>query len=237
MSSMTARGCTRKLSIHLGKGFSNHCLDRSKRGFERNSSLRRDVTELPLLLRNGPAHPSTPAMLELNRTLPEITGFSTTCQMAFSTRYEIYSRQPARRVQHRLRHRAPGVAVLSHGVEPDRRRLEPHPLRLPVDVQRTNARPAGELRPVSGGRHEKHRPRRARAAADYVRAQGIDTMFGFDLGVTRPIYKFLRHAGVRHIISYWGAPMSSVNTGLTCLLKRLSVALSRHGPDHCNDPP
>jgi glycosyltransferase involved in cell wall biosynthesis len=68
--------------------------------------------------------------------------------------------------------------------------------------------------------------------ADYIRRHGIDTVFGFDLGVTLPIYKSLRQAGVRHMISYWGAPMSSVNTGLKRLLKQLSVALSRHGPDH-----
>jgi glycosyltransferase involved in cell wall biosynthesis len=69
-------------------------------------------------------------------------------------------------------------------------------------------------------------------AADYVGEHGIDTVFGFDLGVSRPIYRPLRRAGVRHMISYWGAPMSSVNTGLKRLLKQLSVALSRHGPDH-----
>jgi glycosyltransferase involved in cell wall biosynthesis len=69
-------------------------------------------------------------------------------------------------------------------------------------------------------------------AADYVRGHGIDTLFGFDLGVTRPIYRSLRAAGVRHMISYWGAPMSSINTGLKRWLKQLSVALSRHGPDH-----
>ena len=69
-------------------------------------------------------------------------------------------------------------------------------------------------------------------AADYVRKHGIDTLFGFDLGVHRPIYKSLRRSGLRHMISYWGAPMSSVNTGVKRLLKQLSVALSRHGPDH-----
>jgi glycosyltransferase involved in cell wall biosynthesis len=69
-------------------------------------------------------------------------------------------------------------------------------------------------------------------AAEYVRQHGIDTVFGFDLGVARPVYPALRRAGVRHMISYWGAPMSSVNTGLKRLLKQLSVALSRHGPDH-----
>jgi glycosyltransferase involved in cell wall biosynthesis len=33
-------------------------------------------------------------------------------------------------------------------------------------------------------------------------------------------------------VSYWGAPMSSPNSGIRLFLKRLEVALTRHKPDH-----
>ena len=60
-------------------------------------------------------------------------------------------------------------------------------------------------------------------AADYVRKHGIDTLFGFDFGRPPHLqYKSLRRAGpASRMISYWGAPMSSVNTGVKRLLKRL----------------
>jgi glycosyltransferase involved in cell wall biosynthesis len=66
----------------------------------------------------------------------------------------------------------------------------------------------------------------------YVREHDIDTLFGFDQGVRRPAYRAFRQGGVRHFISYWGAPMSSLNSWLRRSLKRLDVALSRSGPDH-----
>jgi glycosyltransferase involved in cell wall biosynthesis len=69
-------------------------------------------------------------------------------------------------------------------------------------------------------------------AASYIREHDIDTIFGFDQPVTRPIYEHLRRAGIKHFISYWGAPMSSVNNWVVRLLKRLEVAMRRHGPDH-----
>src|ERR1700730_511487 len=71
----------------------------------------------------------------------------------------------------------------------------------------------------------------ARAAA-YMRTHGIDTILGFEQPVARPIYRDLRRAGVQHFISYWGAPMSSVNAWWRRSLKRIEVALQRHGPDH-----
>lgn len=69
-------------------------------------------------------------------------------------------------------------------------------------------------------------------ACDYVRRHGIDTLFGFDQPVSLPAYAALRRAGIRHFISYWGAAMSSLNPWPILLLKRLQVALARHGPDH-----
>jgi glycosyltransferase involved in cell wall biosynthesis len=67
---------------------------------------------------------------------------------------------------------------------------------------------------------------------DYVRKSSIDTAFGFDQGVARPAYKVLRQAGIRSFISYWGAPMGSLNRFPKLQLKRLEVALRRHKPDH-----
>lgn len=70
-------------------------------------------------------------------------------------------------------------------------------------------------------------------AQNYIERHGIDTIFGFDQPVSRPIYKYFRRGGVRHFISYWGAPMSSVFGLAKRTLKRLEVALlRRNGPDH-----
>lgn len=70
-----------------------------------------------------------------------------------------------------------------------------------------------------------------RTAQRYLEANQIDTIFGFDQPVRRPIYKYFRRAGVRHFVSYWGAPMSSVFGPLKRSLKRAEVAFARHGPD------
>ena len=66
----------------------------------------------------------------------------------------------------------------------------------------------------------------------YVKKNNIDVVFGFDQPVSRPSYKYLRRGGVKKIISYWGAPMSSINTGLKLKLKQLQVALTLNSPDH-----
>jgi len=75
-------------------------------------------------------------------------------------------------------------------------------------------------------------PAHWREVADYIQRHDIDTVFGFDQPVSRPIYRHLRQAGVRHFIAYWGAPMSSVFGPFKRLLKRIDVTLRRHGPDH-----
>jgi glycosyltransferase involved in cell wall biosynthesis len=69
-------------------------------------------------------------------------------------------------------------------------------------------------------------------AERYIRQHHIDTIFGFDQPVSRPIYPFFRKGGVKTFISYWGAPMSSIFGVVKRTLKRLEVALRRHGPDH-----
>lgn len=67
---------------------------------------------------------------------------------------------------------------------------------------------------------------------NFIEQNKIKIVFGFDMPVNIPAYRFLRRGGVRHIISYWGAPMSSLNRGLVLLLKKLDVFLSFNRPDH-----
>ena len=69
-------------------------------------------------------------------------------------------------------------------------------------------------------------------ALTYISAHGIDLVFGFDIRVRHPLYRRLRNAGVKTIVAYWGAPMSSINSGVRLLAKRLDVATAVHGPDH-----
>jgi glycosyltransferase involved in cell wall biosynthesis len=74
-------------------------------------------------------------------------------------------------------------------------------------------------------------PQECRRLQRYIEQHGIDTVFGFDQPVSRPLYRYLRAGGMRHFISYWGAPISSPFGGLRLLLKRIEVMLRRHGPD------
>jgi len=67
---------------------------------------------------------------------------------------------------------------------------------------------------------------------DYVRSNNIQIIYGFDQPVKRKAYEYLRRAGVKYFVSYWGAPMSSLNTGIKLLARKLQVRLSRHRPDH-----
>lgn len=66
----------------------------------------------------------------------------------------------------------------------------------------------------------------------YIRKHEIQLVFGFDQPVRRPAFKHMRKAGVRHFISYWGAPMSSINRGLKLIFKKIDVAMAHHRPDH-----
>ena len=66
----------------------------------------------------------------------------------------------------------------------------------------------------------------------YFIQHNIDTLFAFDQPVNRPIYRTLRQAGLKHFISYWGAPISSLFGPFKRLLKRIDVLRHRDGPDH-----
>jgi glycosyltransferase involved in cell wall biosynthesis len=67
---------------------------------------------------------------------------------------------------------------------------------------------------------------------NYIRKHKIEIFFGFDQPVKRPCYKVMRRAGVKHFVSYWGAPMSSINRWPVLLLKKTQVTFSSYGPDH-----
>ncbi|MDH5325922.1 MAG: glycosyltransferase family 4 protein [Gammaproteobacteria bacterium] len=66
----------------------------------------------------------------------------------------------------------------------------------------------------------------------YITEHDIKWVFGFDLPVSLPVYKPMRDAGVERIVSYYGAPLSSINRGMKLLLKRIEVGLRPHKPDH-----
>jgi glycosyltransferase involved in cell wall biosynthesis len=68
-------------------------------------------------------------------------------------------------------------------------------------------------------------------AEGYIRQHGIDTIFGFDQRPFGMIYKHFRRAGVRSFVSYWGAPMSSVQPWPIRMAKRATIVLNRNGPD------
>lgn len=75
-------------------------------------------------------------------------------------------------------------------------------------------------------------PDRLRWIEEYVRENGITRLLGFDQPVSMPVFQALRAGGIKTFVSYWGAPMSSLNSGLKLWLKRLEVSARRYGPDH-----
>ncbi|MEO0438442.1 MAG: glycosyltransferase family 4 protein [Pseudomonadota bacterium] len=64
-----------------------------------------------------------------------------------------------------------------------------------------------------------------------VAASNIKTVLAFDLQYPAHIVGTLRRAGVTRIVSYWGASMSGLNTGLRLLAKRLEWFMRGHKPD------
>lgn len=66
----------------------------------------------------------------------------------------------------------------------------------------------------------------------YLRNNNIQTVIAFDLGYPAKVISLLKDNGVRKIISYWGASMSSLNSGLMLWLKKAEFLLRRNKPDH-----
>jgi len=67
----------------------------------------------------------------------------------------------------------------------------------------------------------------------YIRRHGIEAAFIVDVGVEARYLRDIRRAGIKTVIAYWGAPLSSLNTGVKLALKRLEVKYLRPSkPDH-----
>ena len=66
----------------------------------------------------------------------------------------------------------------------------------------------------------------------YVRENDIDFVFGIDQPVRRPWYRRIRQAGVEGIVSYWGAQMSSIFSGVPLMLRKVDVRLAPNSPEH-----
>ena len=96
-----------------------------------------------------------------------------------------------------------------------------HPASLPADFPNVAAL---DIRSES--------PQTIAEIGDCIAQHGIRTVFAFDAPVTLRSYGPMRRAGMRRLISYQGAPMSSLNRGLRLVAKRLEVRLRTSGPDH-----
>jgi glycosyltransferase involved in cell wall biosynthesis len=90
----------------------------------------------------------------------------------------------------------------------------------------------GDFRNVIRMDTKEAAPERIRELSGYVRRHGIQAAFGFDQPVSAPGFPALRKGGIRLFVSYWGAPMSSLNRGVKLMLKRVEVFLRRNKPDH-----
>ncbi|WP_062059473.1 glycosyltransferase family 4 protein [Cellvibrio sp. OA-2007] len=66
----------------------------------------------------------------------------------------------------------------------------------------------------------------------FLRNNNIQTVIAFDLGYPAKVISLLKDNGVKKIISYWGASMSSINTGLKLWLKKAEFFARRNTPDH-----
>lgn len=69
------------------------------------------------------------------------------------------------------------------------------------------------------------------ALADLVRRERIDFAMPFDIQPIHPMFPVMRKAGVRTIVSYWGAPISALSPRWKLLLKRWQLCLSRARAD------
>lgn len=68
--------------------------------------------------------------------------------------------------------------------------------------------------------------------AEYIKKNNIEYVLAFGLPVEAKVCKAFRKGGVKKIISYWGAPMSSLNRGIKLLIKILQVQFTYNKPDH-----
>ncbi|MES2822438.1 MAG: glycosyltransferase family 4 protein [Pseudomonadota bacterium] len=64
-----------------------------------------------------------------------------------------------------------------------------------------------------------------------IKSHNIVTVLAFDLGFPCPLIPVLKSAGVKSIISYWGASMSSINSGIKLKIKKLECLITKNKPD------
>ena len=69
------------------------------------------------------------------------------------------------------------------------------------------------------------------ALAALIKSNNIVTVLAFDLGFPCPVIPVLKHAGVKKIISYWGASMSSINSGIKLIIKKIEYQVTANKPD------
>lgn len=65
----------------------------------------------------------------------------------------------------------------------------------------------------------------------FLRNNNIKTVIAFDLGYPANVIKLLKDNGIQKIISYWGASMSSINSGPKLILKKIEYFMRRNKPD------
>jgi glycosyltransferase involved in cell wall biosynthesis len=65
----------------------------------------------------------------------------------------------------------------------------------------------------------------------FLRDRQIKIVIAFDLGYPAPVINVLKKHKIK-IISYWGASMSSLNTGLKLIAKRIEWLLRKNTPDY-----
>lgn len=113
-----------------------------------------------------------------------------------------------------------GVLAELGGVEPDGVHFAYPELAEGGDPLRTTSGPVMRFKAGTAT------PQEVEALQAYIRRERIEFVLAFDLQATHPIYPRLREAGVKVIVSYWGAPISPRNSGVRLLAKRLQFLLS-----------
>jgi len=65
-----------------------------------------------------------------------------------------------------------------------------------------------------------------------VKERRITAALGFDQQPGSALERVLRQAGVRTLVSYWGAPMSGHYSGIRLLMRQWMLRMQRHQPDY-----
>lgn len=101
-----------------------------------------------------------------------------------------------------------------------------------VEAQSSSALPAGFSNLVEFD-SRKYSENDVARLCTYIRRHGIEAAFVVDIGVEASYLRDIRKAGIKTVIAYWGAPLSSLNYGLKLALKRFEVKYLRPSkPDH-----